>query len=195
MYSCITDIVTFRNVLEEEVHINWCINKLTVKGPNLEAFVKDAEGFDRQYGIQRAEWLALMSRYKGKSGYADDKYELLCFNALIPVPNKVLMKGFDPQGYNWEMEHWGCKWGACDIKRRVLKTKVVYDFSTPNDPPLVLLDTVSSKYVELLFEMSWHDVNISRIGSGQWKAGTRINCEDRKMTQKEKRAIIKSGNF
>jgi hypothetical protein len=67
-----------------------------------------------------AEWLALMSRYKGKSGYADDKYELLCFNALIPVPNKVLMKGFDPQGYNWEMEHWGCKWGACDIKRRVL---------------------------------------------------------------------------
>jgi hypothetical protein len=129
---------------------NWSNCTLTVTGSKqaVAAFVKAAVGFDRVYARNEVEKRALMLRYQGTP--PEPQQELLCFNALKPVPQDILDAGFDPMGKQWEEKHWGCKWGALDIKRQLPAmskgAKAVYKFRTPNSAPAPLFDTVASNH-------------------------------------------------
>jgi hypothetical protein len=36
-------------------------------------------------------------------------------NKFLPPPEDVVQAGYDAEGYDWCIEHWGTKWGACDV--------------------------------------------------------------------------------
>lgn len=110
----------------------WCINKLTVEGPvdDLTDFVESAKGFDRQYSSAQAEKRSLIKLYQ--KHMINDELQLLCFHALVPVPLNILDQDYRV-GYDWEMEQWGCQWGATGttIKHCPIVSsmgKVIYKF-------------------------------------------------------------------
>jgi hypothetical protein len=131
---------------------NWTKCTLTVTGSKkaVAAFVKAAEGYDRRYGAD-ADMRSLMRLYQGTP--PPPKFEKFCFHALKPVPDEILAQGFDRAGYDWESKHWGCKWGALDIKVQPCPIarggKVIYKFKTPNSSPTALLDTVAKDHPTL----------------------------------------------
>jgi hypothetical protein len=130
----------------------WCECTLTVTGGKkaVAALVSAAKGYDRQYDQTEAEKHSLMARY---GTLPTPKLEAFCFHALVPVPDQILAKGFDRFGHDWEVKHWGCKWGALDIRVRPCPMprggKVVYKFRTPNSSPSALLDVVAKDHPTL----------------------------------------------
>ena len=74
---------------------NWCSNKLTITGP-------------------KADVQAFKTKAVGHSPWEQPEKEpaVLNFHSLVPVPEEVLKAGYESAGYHWEVENWGCKWGA-----------------------------------------------------------------------------------
>lgn len=131
---------------------NWCKCTVTVTGGKkaVAAFVSAATGYDRQYDQTEPEKRSLMQRY---GAIPTPKMERFSFHALVPVPAEILAKGFNRWGHDWEVKHWGCKWGALDIKVQHCPmprgAKVVYKFRTPNSSPTALLDVVAKDHPTL----------------------------------------------
>ena len=45
----------------------------------------------------------------------------------MPVPKRVLKSGYNPAGYQWQLDHWDCKWdcvGDCSLDRRDEELKI-----------------------------------------------------------------------
>ena len=77
---------------------NWCSNHLTVKGENDEV-----QRF-KQKAVGHSPW---------EQPPIGEKPNALNFHSLVPIPANVLQAGYEAQGYDWENNQWGCKWGAC----------------------------------------------------------------------------------
>jgi hypothetical protein len=106
---------------------NWCENTLTITGPVTEVkrFVKQAKGYSWGYS-------PILNPGTQKDDIAD-----LQFNQFVPMPQKVILAGYNGAGYNWEAKNWGVKWGACHSEggkiQKLGKTRAqtVYYFDTP----------------------------------------------------------------
>jgi hypothetical protein len=114
---------------------NWCLNKLTVTGPeaDVQAFKAKAVG--------HSPWLQ-----------PEGEPDVLNFHSLVPVPEEVLKAGYESAGYDWERENWGCKWGA--ENPTILdewEGHVEYEFSTAWSPPEKFLQTVAVQHPKLQF--------------------------------------------
>jgi DNA invertase Pin-like site-specific DNA recombinase len=60
--------------------------------------------------------------------------------SLVPVPADVLQAGYEAQGYDWENNHWGCKWGACHGELIDDNgCELFYSFDTAWAPPIALM--------------------------------------------------------
>ncbi len=74
---------------------NWCNNKLAVYGPDA-----DVKRF-KQQALGHSPW------------QPEEKPNVFNLHSLVPVPPDIIAAGYETAGYDWEREHWGCKWGAC----------------------------------------------------------------------------------
>lgn len=116
-----------------------------------------------------------MRRYQDVA--PEPKLERFSFHALVPVPDKVLRAGFDPVGYDWEVKHWGCKWGALDIKVQHCPmpkgAKVIYKFRTPNSAPEALLDVVAKDHPALRLILKVKYEGETTTSTTTWEQGVR----------------------
>jgi hypothetical protein len=126
---------------------NWCNNKLTVVGPK-----KD------------------MKRFKGKAiGFSpengEEESDVFNFHSLVPIPPAVLKASYDKVGHKWEINHWGCKWGAFEAARMDdCKGHLLYTFYTPNSPPVELLHKLGSRWPTLTFMLNFEETEIGFRG-------------------------------
>ena len=122
---------------------DWCSNVLTVSGP-----VKAVRRFRRE-ARGRSPWLASLGRKGAKA-------QPLCFHSLLPIPPDVLAAGYDPAGHCWEMEHWGCQWGACRSQVYITEDKMlIYEFDTVEGTPVKFIQAVSAEWPWLVFHLGF----------------------------------------
>lgn len=119
----------------------WVDNRLTVKGPaqSVQRFTERAQGIDPVY-------------QEGQG-----KLQVFSFHALCPIPLNVLDESYPQYGFDWELGHWGCKWGARESRlEKASPEKVVYTFDTPTGPPVVLLSNLAQEYDDLSFHLTYN---------------------------------------
>lgn len=121
----------------------WVDNKLVIKGPadSLKRFIKRAEGENPHYR---------------QTDQGPGTQQVFSFHALYPVPLNVLEESYAQYGFDWELNHWGCKWGASESKlERVSVNRVIYTFDTPTGPPVLLLSNLAKEYDDLRFHLTY----------------------------------------
>lgn len=124
---------------------NWCANKLTITGPKAEvlAFKERAVGHPPW---SRPEELVSVEP------------SALNFHSLVPVPDEVLAGGYEKAGYDWEKEHWGCKWGASEAGIvDQWEGFIAYEFNTAWSPPLEFLEALAVKWPNLMFVLEYEE--------------------------------------
>jgi hypothetical protein len=86
----------------------------------------------------------------------------LDLNALIPVPRRVLRKGFGEAGQEWMWANWGVRWPirrvtfAIERERRDtsgIKPVAVFRFLSEDWSPWIALLHMRERWPELRFEM------------------------------------------
>lgn len=118
---------------------NWCINELTVTGPE-------------------ADVAAFRAATSTEDGH-------LSFDRLVPMPARVAES--NDLWYTWSVEHWGTKWNLADDEEESLvcldepgptagTRKIAWSFSTAWSPPVPWLESVASRYPRLEFVL-WFD--------------------------------------
>ena len=145
---------------------DWCKNDLRITGPPEERgrFVKEARGTPRRYG-------------PGKDPADQPATDMLCFHKLHPVPEELLRRSYGAlkenerdlrsvdgcrSGYDWEIRHWGCKWGASDFDCRMTappqgEKETEYRFLTPWTPPIAFLEHISITFPKLCFMLTYSE--------------------------------------
>ena len=124
---------------------NWCANKLTIRGPEA-----DVTAF-KQRAVGHSPW-------SKPEELANVEPSALNFHSLVPVPDEVLAAAYEKAGYDWEKEHWGCKWGATEAA--ILdewEGLVMYEFNTAWSPPLELLEALAAKFPNLVFVLEYEE--------------------------------------
>jgi hypothetical protein len=122
---------------------NWCSNHLTVKGE-----VEDVQRF-KQQAVGFSPW---------DKPPTDEKPNVLNFHSLVPIPDEVLQAGYEAQGYDWENNHWGCKWGACHAELiDDNSSELFYGFDTAWAPPISFLGAVAKHWPALTFILEYEE--------------------------------------
>ena len=133
---------------------NWCYNEIEASGSEKEVkrFIGFLEGYYPEYkesGIEKT----FKKEKKIKS--------IFCFNNVIPVPKETLKAGFDGHerkgnnlcldGYNWQIENWGTKWGCCCEEKILSKDKklVLFTFNTAWEMPTFVIIKLQELFPEL----------------------------------------------
>jgi hypothetical protein len=132
---------------------NWCFNKLTITGPkaDVQAFKAKAVGY---------------SPWEQPAG----EPAVLNFHSLVPVPEEVLKAGYDSAGYHWEVENWGCKWGAGNTT--ILdewEGFIAYEFSTAWSPPEKFLEKVAVQWRALQFVLEYEEPGMAYKGLAKFQ--------------------------
>ena len=136
---------------------NWCFNHLRVTGPakDVARFQDQAAGF--------GPW------HTPEVGQGPD---ILNFHSLLPIPAEVLTSGYDMAGYNWEIQHWGCKLGACHAALAdEWEGGVIYEFDTAWSPPLILVEQVSRVWPTLIFVLDYEEPGMGFKGLSRAEGG------------------------
>ncbi len=132
---------------------NWCSNKLTITGPkeDVQAFKERARG--------RPPWWK-----------PEEEPEVLNFHSLVPIPEEVLKGDYDPAGYNWEMENWGCKWGAQDSTILDVRAGfIAYEFLSAWSPPEKFFQTVAVQWPTLEFVLDYEEPGMAFKGLAKFQ--------------------------
>ena len=146
---------------------NWCENRLRITGPpeDRDRFATNAKGTAPQYRQEPGATTAPVE-------------EMLCFHKLLPVPDELLRRSHGGAaedekhlppvdgcggGYDWEIQHWGCKWGVnnrhCEMTTAPDDdTELGYWFLTAWSPPIGFLEHVSMRYPRLRFDLSYKEI-------------------------------------
>ena len=119
-----------------------------------------------------------MPIYAGEKGPADKSD--LCFNKVIPVPKETLDAGYDGHdrkgfnlpidGYNWQAQNWGTKWGAYDINaspiQAVTKKKSIaaYSFNTAWAPPQPVFEKLGALFPKVEVMLKWAEPGCAFAG-------------------------------
>ncbi len=86
---------------------------------------------------------------------------VLSFHRLYPLPRTVVERGYDAPGggYDWQIQHWGVKWGASNARvedaMKETPDSLAYVFETAWKPPLPWLQKVSMDYPTLIFSLNF----------------------------------------
>ena len=146
---------------------NWCVNRLVVQGDRktVDQFIFLARG-------KRAEY----SDDKIDPNYLDeaDPVPSLVFNALVPVPQDILDKGYSAEGYEWQIENWGTKWDVNGVFIKRSGNKVIYDFETAWTPPLEWLHAVSQSFPQLRFSLKYMEPGKGLNGTLVMEGGSEV---------------------
>ena len=184
---------------------NWCNNVLHIDGPpdKVDAFVKAARGRGHAYkdyfslrdGGER--WPVhddIRLRAFFEEPIVSGAEELLCFHALVPVPESVLKLPYDSgqavelaktlglsdntSGHTWEYNNWGTKWGATEVHiDRIAKDSVRYDFDTAWGPALEFFEKVAVDWPELRFDLTYEEPGMAFGGGVIYEDGCIVSEE------------------
>ena len=189
---------------------NWCNNNLHVTGPekDIKLFKAAACAPEQTYNDYRSHegrWkihddirLKAISQYLPEPGPT----VVFSFHGLYPVPEDYRRFPYDcnrareigelvgePRtqgGYSWEIENWGCKWGAAEsYLNHVEPTYLSYAFDTAWAPPLEFLETVSSKWPTLSFEIDYAEPGMGFEGTAVYEGGVEVSHEQREYEYEE----------
>ena len=175
---------------------NWCQNNLHIEGPpeDIARFIKSAEGPTQSYN-DVSELVGVWPvhddiRMRARVTMTPEPGEVsvLSFHALYPVPDKVMRFPYDDNtakkvgktlgesvlygGYTWENNHWGCKWGSCDVDIDEQGDDYVqYSFNTPWGAPMGLFDKVAKDWPMLTFSLAFEEPGMGFAGDAEWEAG------------------------
>ena len=132
---------------------NWCLNKLTITGPqaDIQAFKTKAVGH---------------SPWEEPEGEPD----ALNFHSLVPVPEEVLKAGYESAGYDWEMGELGLQMGS--FWSGILNEwegRVEYEFYTAWSPPIEFLQTVAVQWPALVFVLAYEEPGVGFKGIAKFQ--------------------------
>lgn len=134
--------------------MDYCTNELTVKGAGSKEFYNAFKGHKIDWNNKRI-----------------DETEVVCLNALWPVPEDIIKRVFEngiyEEAYDWSCKNWGVKddvYGKIHqhpepIASIISDDEVFYSLETPWSGIDEWLVNVSKKYPELEF-------HLRAIGSG-----------------------------
>lgn len=129
---------------------NWCSNHLTVTGEH------EAVQRFKQQAVGHSPW---------ETPHADEKPNVLNFHSLVPIPDDILNAGYVAQGYDWENNHWGSKWGACHADLVDDNgSELLYGFDTAWAPPIGFLGAVAKLWPTLTFILEYEEGGIGFKG-------------------------------
>lgn len=132
---------------------NWCLNTMQVSGDpeKVAEFVEQhkAVAFDHE-GTPIGE-------------------EVLDFNTVVPMPEEL--KGTtspsdSPNWYEWSVDNWGTKWGACNAEcdYKPGDKVAIYHFDTAWAPPVDWYEKVVEAYPHLDFDLEWEEGGMGFAG-------------------------------
>jgi hypothetical protein len=128
---------------------NWCSNQLRVFGPD-----EDVARFKEQ-----------AAGYSPWGHVKDQEHNVLNFHSLVPIPPEILAAGYTDAGYNWEREHWGCKWGACESHLAdEWEGHLHYAFDTAWSPPIPFLEKLAPQWPTLKFLLDYEELSMGFKG-------------------------------
>ena len=183
-------------------------------GPlNSKDFPKENEEVDDS--VFCSLMMELMMRDDGPPSSADKRTSPLCFHSLYPVPKEVMLSPYDPNafqrakekytdfyqkyptpsaGYDWEYNHWGVKWGACDATiydENLDSGEVYFEYDSAWGPPSdTFFLKVSTDFPTLTFQNQWGGAEMSGGGGShtyhagemtewdEWDEDEEEGCED-----------------
>jgi len=128
---------------------NWCNNNLRVFGPeaDVQRFKEQATG--------QSPW--------HKEDGTDQN--ILNFHNLVPIPPEVIAAGYDPAGFEWERNNWGCKWGACSASLAdEWEGTLIYAFETAWSPPVPFLEKLAPQWPALTFLLDYEEMGMGFKG-------------------------------
>ena len=176
---------------------NWCMNEFVVSGrqDRVDRFLKAFKGKPPMFEAQESELKdgLLKEMHEEFVRTVREKGNMYCFNALVPVPKKILKQGFDMAGYSWCVDTWGSKWdvwGHVEIDSEellevdgVMYKKVRFSFDTAWGPPLEWLKVVAQIWFEVRLELLYWEPGMGFAGEMIWEGGVmerddQISCED-----------------
>lgn len=134
---------------------------MTVTGPadDIKKFI------NASMGHTAIAWGASASEERAVS---ESSPSYFCFNALVPVPDEVIARGYDAgdpvDGYHWCRENWGCKWDVYLDKitpermgYREGCESLEFSFDTADVPPKSWLVEAVWKFPSLDFQMEYRE--------------------------------------
>lgn len=189
---------------------NWCNNILNVSGPkeDIAKFKAAANGPIQTYNEFRAKdnsWpihddvrLKSLTQTLPEAGESD----VFSFHALYPVPEDFRRFPYDCQrakkvgevvgeprpygGYNWEINHWGCKWGAAEASLWSHEDSFLqYGFDTAWSPPISFLEKVASDWPTLSFTLEYSEPGMAFEGEAYFEGGEMMYDDTRPMEESE----------
>jgi len=134
---------------------NWCNNHLTVKGEN-----ENVQRF-KDKAVGHSPW---------DKPPEDEKPSALNFHSLVPVPDNVLQAGYEAKGYDWELQNWGCKWGACCAELVDDNgCELFYGFDTAWSPPVKFLELLGKLWPNLTFILEYEEPGMGYKGLAKFE--------------------------
>lgn len=77
----------------------------------------------------------------------------------------MLEAGYEKAGYDWEREHWGCKWGAGSAQTMdEWEGHLIYTFDTAWSPPIALLQRIGLQWPMLTFLLDYEEMGVGFKG-------------------------------
>ena len=82
-----------------------------------------------------------------------DEIHCLTFNGTVPVPETVVK--YDREGFEWQIDNWGTRSDAFNRKVEEKDGKLIYTFTSDDDPPLPWLEMTACHFPDLTLELTW----------------------------------------
>lgn len=127
---------------------NWCMNILYITGAESDVarFLENNKGERACYGST-----------DGQKQSEKRVYPFL-FHSHVPVPQKILDRGYTDAGYHWQIKNWGTMWDLdedVDIINSGQEAQIT--FETAWAPPDEWLEKVAPMYPELKFRLTYFE--------------------------------------
>lgn len=125
---------------------NWCNNTLSVSGPkaSVDAFIQKAASKDKPY--IPLSFNSIIPQNLNATRYQNAKRR-----SVAGMPGNENFNWYD-----WNVDHWGCKWDCCHVELEVIETDstktATFRFDTAWAPPTKFLEKVTAKFKDLSFD-------------------------------------------
>lgn len=149
---------------------NWCEGDLTVTGPYTERavfkeFVRTVPANPDDPFLTVSQ--QVMARIKNEP---EPKENVLDTNKIIPNPDGENAENW----YDWNIEHWGTKWGICNAKlsRGVPGSRsLFYSFETAWSPCTPVVQRMGELFPKLTFNYRYYEAGMGFAGQLVMKGG------------------------
>ena len=159
---------------------NWCSNNLHMEGD-----AEEIKRFEDTHNSIPRDWKP-SSHPLAHLEEGEREAVTLDFSASVWDEDNSNHE-YSSHGYNWQSKHWGTKWNACEADHH---GDGLYSFETAWAPPEAWLVSMSAKFPELKFVLSYSEEGMGFMGITVAIGGDKIF--DKCIDLDEAREIIKA---